>query len=120
MPRFLKPGTHTPLYLHRKGSHVNNGSYYFDQSLENVIEHYASVVVINIDKLRKEYEIIKLTPVEDILKKSSFMNPQDNKLPIYYSGDLSKVDKQKAEELVASLNNTGYWPAPLTYISNHI
>ncbi|NDV78202.1 pectate lyase [Dysgonomonas sp. 511] len=117
-PRFLVPGTHTPLYIHRKGTHVNNGSYYFDQNLENVIGHYASVVVVNIGKLRKEYETIKSTPVEEIKKKSSFMNPRDNKLPAYYSGDLSKVDKQRAEELLASLNSAGYWPAPLTYISN--
>lgn len=117
-PRFLIPNTHTPLYLHRKGTHVNNGTYYFDQELDNLIEHYSSVVTINIEKLRKEYETIKSTPLEKIQNSSSFLNAINNKLPSYYSGELAKIDEKKAKDLISSLNKTGYWDAPLTYITN--
>lgn len=46
-PRFVKPGTLTPLYMHRKGLHVDNGAYYIDQDPHNVIGHYAALVVID-------------------------------------------------------------------------
>ncbi|MDR1336337.1 MAG: polysaccharide lyase 10 [Tannerella sp.] len=113
-PRFLIPGTHTPLFIHRKGSHVNNGSYYTDQHPENLIEHYSSIATVNIDELTAAYESLAAAA----LASPPFHSSPASKLPEYYSGDLTAVDAGQAAQLIRSLDAKGRWLSPLTYISN--
>jgi PelA/Pel-15E family pectate lyase len=106
-PRFLVPGTHTPLFIHRRGSHVNNGVYYTDQDPENLIEHYSSVTVVDIDRLSAAYASLSADTVQP-----------PSALPEYCSGKLTTVDNRQAEALIRALDGRGRWLSPLTYISN--
>jgi len=59
VPRFVDPDTGKPLYVHRKGSNVKNGTYYIDQNIENTIAHYNSATFVNPGELRRRYEEVK-------------------------------------------------------------
>lgn len=56
VPTFVELGTNQPLYLHRTGSNVKSGKYYFDHEDKNLISHYNSTRVINLAELKSEYE----------------------------------------------------------------
>ena len=40
-PTFIEIGTNRPIYVHRRGSNVVNGEYYWDYSPEATIGHYS-------------------------------------------------------------------------------
>lgn len=65
VPRFVDPDTGKPLYVHRKGSNVKNGTYYIDQNIENTIAHYNSATFVNPGELRRRYEEVKKLPVSE-------------------------------------------------------
>jgi hypothetical protein len=117
-PRFFIPGTATPLYIHRKGNHVNNGSYYFDQNPENTIGHYSSVSYVNTEQIRREYTALKAIPVSTILSNSILLNPGKVTIPEFYSGELNKTDEKSVISIINSLNSENLWISPLTYITN--
>ena len=48
VPRFVDPDDGRPLYVHRKGSNVVNGTYYIDQDITQTIGHYNSTAYINV------------------------------------------------------------------------
>jgi hypothetical protein len=97
------------MFIHRRGTHVNNGTYYLDQNPENTIEHYASVVTLDIDRLAAEYETLRAT--------AAVPEPSPTALPEYYSGKPAAVSPQQAEAVMHALNERGYWPAALTYVT---
>lgn len=117
-PRFFIPGTATPLYIHRRGNHVNNGSYYFDQNPENTIGHYSSVSYVNTEQIRREYIALKAIPVSTILSNSILLNPGKVTIPEFYSGELNKTDEKSVISIINSLNSENLWISPLTYITN--
>lgn len=118
-PTVIEIGTGKPRYIHRRGSNVANGAYYFDDNLENVIGHYGSVRIINIKDLRDRFEAIKKVPVEELTKGSPLLEKELVPLDKYYTssrgGELSEAEALK---LISELNDRGYWPTPIRTISN--
>lgn len=57
--RFIDPDTGKPLFVHRKGGNIHNGTYYIDQNLESTIAHYSSATFVNPTQLEEEYEAAK-------------------------------------------------------------
>jgi PelA/Pel-15E family pectate lyase len=122
-PTFIEIGTGKPLYIHRKGSNIVNGEYYADYNPANTIIHYSSVRVLDIAKLRKDYEKLKATPPEVVSKDSPLKvkTPLDRyfMVSVDAGSDLNTGKKDaKPAELIKSLNKQGWWETPLNATSN--
>lgn len=115
-PTFVEFGTNRPIYVHRRGSNVVNGRYYWDYDPNHTLGHYSGFRNVDVAKLRGEYERLRAAP---------WHPPASEPLPRYFVGglvensDLNAVEfKGSTAELIAALNAQGYWPTPLTATSN--
>lgn len=118
VPRFVDPDTGKPLYVHRKGSNVKNGTYYIDQNIENTIAHYNSATFVNPGELRRRYEEVKKLPVSELAKNSPLLQDHLVPLPKYYTRLRGKATEEVARKLVKSLTKDGCWLSPLKSTSN--
>ncbi|HUX97056.1 MAG TPA: pectate lyase [Bacteroidales bacterium] len=115
-PTFIELGTDKPLYVHRKGSNVEYGYYYYDYSDEKLLAHYGGKTKINIERLKEIYNHLNSLPPDSVTKNSplrveSFKNtglPPDHYNLSRYS--LIEVpDIKKAIAIISSLDNQGRW-----------
>lgn len=114
-PTFIEPGTNTPIYVHRKGSNVKYGSYYYDYSNQNLLAHYYGKRDINLEQLKYEYQRLKdLSPEEAIegspLKVEKFQGngtPQDYYDLHHFSSDVPS--EQEVREIIDSLDKQNRW-----------
>jgi len=116
-PTFIELGTNKPLYVHREGSNVVNGRYYFDYNSKNTLAHYSAFRNIDMAGLRKRYAEAKALSAEDVRKSS----------PLLKGTGISALARFLAVEppsntpvasVISSLNAQGYWIAPLVYNSH--
>jgi PelA/Pel-15E family pectate lyase len=131
-PTFIEIGTDRPLYVHRRGSNVENGAYYVDYSPEKTIGHYGAFRKIDVAALRARYEKLRATAPTEVVKDSPLMAKDQVPLPKYFAtrdletSDLNLRGQQKgktvpgerAKQLVTALNKDGYWPTPLVATSH--
>jgi PelA/Pel-15E family pectate lyase len=124
-PTFVEFGTNRPIYVHRRGSNVVNGEYYWDYSAEATLGHYSAFRNVDVPKLRRQYETLLQTPPEEVVKSSALLSPDPQPLPRYFvSGGLTGSDLNAGSrdasprDLVRSLNAQGWWPTPLLATSN--
>jgi PelA/Pel-15E family pectate lyase len=132
-PTFIEIGSNRALINHRRGSNVVNGEYYQDYSPEKPIMHYSQWRALDIDKLRSRFERMKALSPEDAASASPLNKQQDFVLPAYFTtrsievsdlnsnageGRITRPDSATIAKLVESLNGEGYWPTPLTAVSN--
>lgn len=127
VPRYISPETGKPMFVHRKGSNVKNGNYYYDQDVRNTILHYNSFAVINIPWLKKIYADALALNADSLRRNSPLLTGKVEPMPQYYfqafneEGNLSAFRRQRipsAKELIATLNSEGYWPTRLSQMSN--
>jgi len=120
VPRFIQPETGTPLYVHRKGTNVHNGSYYTDQNIENTIGHYSSAATVNIKRLKEEYQKVLTLTKEEATKDSPFLQKTYIPLPeFYYQPRHGFGGKEpNAADIIQSLSKEGYWLSDIKQISN--
>jgi hypothetical protein len=114
-PTFVELGTNKPLFVHRKGSNVIYGYYYFDYQDDNLLSHYGGKTVIKIDNLEQEYNRIAVLSPEEATKNSPlkiqiykgeatpqrFFNPEKN--------GVSVPDEDQVKEILQSLDNKNRW-----------
>lgn len=123
-PTFIELGTNRPIYVHRRGSNVVNGEYYWDYSPEAPLGHYSAYRAIDVAALRREYEALKALPPEEAVASSPLHATGEVPLPRYFVVDLetgSDLNAQTAAEpddIVRTLNEDGWWPTPLRATSN--
>ena len=123
-PTFVEFGSNRPIYVHRRGSNVVNGAYYWDYSPEATIGHYSAFRAIDVPALRAEYEALKATPVDTLRAASPLHAKNRVELPRYFAADidagsdLNASDASAPAALIRSLNREGYWPTPLRATSN--
>lgn len=131
-PTFILEGSNTPVYIHRKGSNIANGQYYADENPNNLIVHYGSFRNVDTAGMRRELAALTAQTVEQATAGSPLKaRPGALKLPKYFtlqdvdvwdmSSDARKATAPRpgrAAELISSLNAAGYWPTPLTTVSN--
>lgn len=123
-PTFIEIGTNRPIYVHRRGSNVVNGEYYWDYSPEAPLGHYSAFRAIDVDALRRDYEQLKATPVEQLLAASPLQTPDPVPLPRYVvsgeeaGSDLNASSGGAVRSIIRSLNREGWWPTPLRATSN--
>lgn len=125
-PTFVEIGTGKVLWLHRTGSNVTNGHYYADYNPGHLIEHYSSTRAIDVPALRAEYQRLKAMPVDELTKDSPLKPGLAKHLPEYYlatqlasnSDRNVGAEQDSAAQLVAALNDRGYWPTELRTTSH--
>jgi hypothetical protein len=123
-PTFIEIGTNRPIYVHRRGSNVVNGEYYWDYSPEATIGHYSAFRAIDVPALRREYERLRATSPAELRASSPLLATQAQPLPRFFvsgeeaGSDLNAGGGGSPRELIRSLNARGYWPTPLRATSN--
>jgi PelA/Pel-15E family pectate lyase len=124
-PTFVEIGTNRPIYVHRRGSNVVNGEYYWDYSPEATLGHYSAFRNIDVAKLRRQYDALKVMPVAEATKGSPLLSHDPKPLPRFFvTGGMTGSDlnagspKASTRELIRSLNAQGWWPTPLVATSN--
>ncbi len=122
VPRFIDPDTKLPLYVHRKGSNVANGTYYTDQKAESTIAHYSSFVAVNTRLLREELRKVEALWQKD-LERNSPLNVATHQgtLTSYYDrylGYMRGVQQPTPDEVVKALDEKGRWISTLRQVSN--
>lgn len=123
-PTFIEIGTDRPIYIHRRGSNVVNGEYYWDYDPRAPLGHYSAYRAIDIPALRAEYEQLKATPRETLLAASPLHSSEPVLLPRYFvsgtavGSDLNASAGENTTSIIRSLNREGWWPTPLKATSN--
>lgn len=67
---FVELGTNRPIYVHRQGSNVKYGKYYYDYNDQKLLGHYGGKSSISIDRLKQEYNRINALSPEEATKDS--------------------------------------------------
>ncbi|MGH6964921.1 MAG: pectate lyase [Phenylobacterium sp.] len=132
-PTYIEIGTDRPIYVHRRGSNIVNGEYYWDYTPEKLLAHYGAYRKLDVPGLRRRYEALKATPPAVVTKNSPLTARNLVPLPRYFADrDLETSDLnvrlqdkakagtpvEKVQALMGSLNTQGYWPTPLVATSN--
>ena len=126
LPTFVELGSNRPIYVHRRGSNVANGEYYWDYSPEATLGHYSAFRTLDVAKLRREYEALKALPAAEATRNSPLLTgAKAASMPRYFvsggmvGSDLNAgADAGSARDLIRSLNAQGWWPTPLQATSN--
>jgi PelA/Pel-15E family pectate lyase len=115
-PTFIEIDTNRSLYVHRKGSNVIHGSYWYDYDDKNLLGHYGPRRTLNIPKLRAEYERLNaLTP--DQASANSPLRPArydgssspQQEFMVNRGAASSTPDINEVREIVESLDDQGRW-----------
>ncbi len=121
-PTFIELRTNRALYAHRRGSNIVNGEYYVDYDPKHGIGHYSTTRKVDTAGLRKRLdEARKADP--QVLAKHSLLAAGAGivELPRYFAERYAPPQKNLDEQLRAtltSLNEAGFWPAPLPQTSH--
>src|SRR5690606_14081837 len=85
-PVFVEMGTNKALYVHRKGTGVADGHYWWDYRDENPLLHYGAKTKINIERLKEEYNRVNALSFEEATRNSPLLIKQfsGDKLPQSY------------------------------------
>jgi len=124
-PTYVEIGTNRPIYVHRRGSNVVNGEYYWDYSPEATLGHYSAFRNVDTAGLRRDYEALLRTDPAELVAKSPLTAADPPPLPRYFvSGGLTGSDLNAGQrdarplDIIRSLNRDGWWPTPLVATSN--
>jgi PelA/Pel-15E family pectate lyase len=124
-PTFVELGSNRPIYVHRRGSNVVNGEYYWDYSPEATLGHYSGSTSIDIPALRAEYEAVREIPSAELVKSSPLYGRAAQPLPRYFvsgghtGSDLNAGDDgASVAQITGRLNREGWWPTQLRATSN--
>ena len=124
-PTFVELGTNRAIYVHRRGSNVVNGEYYWDYSPEATLGHYSGFRNVDVPRLRRDYEALLKTNPAELAKSSPLLAADPKPLPLYFvTGGMTGSDLNAGSpdasprDLIRSLNGQGWWPTPLSATSN--
>ena len=116
---FVEIGTNKPVYVHRKGSNVTYGYYYFDYNDENLLAHYSGKRYIPIDRLKEEYERLAALSTEEVTKDSPLKvgqfigegTPQQSTdlFEEPFMGFMRRRGPVDVKEIIKSLDDQGRW-----------
>lgn len=134
-PTFVELGTNQPRFVHRYGSNIHNGAYYFDHDHRNTPSHYSAGRNIDIAGMRQTYAQLNGmtdTAIQQMVAASPLRHGQQKALPKYFSlrevdfADLfadrvmtsPTVSATDAVAVMDKLDPKGYWLAPLSAVTN--
>lgn len=131
-PSYVELGTNEPLWVHRYGSNVNNGAYYISKDPRDAM---GGGRVIDIARLERDYAAAAAVSDADLAAlraRSPLSLRSPRPLPKYFSmrepryrdmfeGNVAGtpvVTDARAQELVDSLGEKGYWTVPQPQTAN--
>jgi Pectic acid lyase len=139
-PTFIQLGTNDAIYVHRYGSNIHNGAYYFNKDLLDTLSHYSAGREIDLDGpngLERTYQRLAARTDAEIAERkarSPLFARQRRPLPQYFSvgGEVDfphlfegavkttqPVDEAQVVTLINELNaNGGRWLTPVPEIVN--
>ncbi|MDB5886848.1 MAG: Pectic acid lyase [Polaromonas sp.] len=133
---FIELDTNEPLYIHRYGSNIHNGAYFFDKDITNTVSHYSSGRTVDAAALQKRLdEFNAMTPaqIDAMVAKSPLKVTATRALPKYFTairevdfpdlfeGAVMKtpvVPQTEVRTIVDALVEGKYWTAPVPEIVN--
>ncbi|MDM0075593.1 pectate lyase [Variovorax sp. J2P1-59] len=133
---FIELDTNEPLYIHRYGSNINNGAYFFDKDITNTISHYSSGRSVDTAALQKrldELNAMTQAQIDAMVAKSPLKATKARTLPKYFAairevdfpdlfeGAVMKtpvVPESEVQTIIAALVDGKYWTAPVPEIVN--
>jgi hypothetical protein len=134
-PTFIELGTNAPRFVHRYGSNIHNGAYYFDHDHRATPSHYSAGRNVNINSLQATYD--QLASMSDAavaeMAARSPLNPTAARpLPKYFSlrevdfpdlfvGAVMKspvVTEAQAQAVLTALGDRAYWLSPIAFVTN--
>lgn len=123
-PTFIELETNRALYVHRRGSNVVNGAYFWDYSPNRPITHYSQTRAIDAAALQARLDALEAASESDLDSyrretAESLRNGFYRFVAPMETSDLNAPGAAGAvSEILTSLNAEGYWPTPLTATSN--
>jgi PelA/Pel-15E family pectate lyase len=131
-PTFIEIGSNRARIVHRRGSNVANGEYYWDYNPEKPITHYSQWRNLDVAALRARYEQLRRADRGALIANSP-LRAGAFALPRFFTthtievsdmnsnrgaGAVQRPGAERVEALVSGLNAEGYWPTPLMATSN--
>jgi hypothetical protein len=134
-PALVTVGSNRPRFVHRRGSNVTNGAYYFDDDPRKTIVHSKQIRNLDVEGLRARHRALLALPVGEATRGSPLLErpatPGKQALPRFFTGrelpmsDMTRrtasedsVSPERAITLSETLNDAGYWPTQLERISH--
>jgi hypothetical protein len=136
-PTFIQLGTNDAIYVHRYGSNIHNGAYYFNKDLTNTLSHYSAGRTVNIPALEARYNQLASRSDAEIAERkarSPLFATTRRPLPAYFTvnGEVDfphlfegavkgtlPVGEAEVNTLVSELNaNGGRWLTPVPEVVN--
>jgi PelA/Pel-15E family pectate lyase len=112
-PTFVEIGTNRPLYVHRRGSNVANGTYFVDYSPERTLAHYSAFRRVDVPALRRRYQELRAMSRAEVTAGSPLAGgATPTPLARFYLAAIAGGGPT-VEAAVDGLNAQGYWPARL-------
>lgn len=124
-PTFVEVGSNKPVFVHRKGSNVIHGSYYYDYEDKNLLSHYGGKGKIDVKRLKDEYERLSALSAEEATRDSPLKvgrfegegTPQTYyNLNRYLSEETP--DEGRVREIINALDDQNRWLVKHAMISN--
>jgi PelA/Pel-15E family pectate lyase len=123
---FVEIGTNKPIFVHRRGSNVIHGEYYYDYKDDKPVRHYGAKTRVNIDALRKNYERVAAMSVEEATKDSPLLVGRHTAvLPpqAAYSHSFSGIGRNKpgddaVKKVIEALDSKNRWLSKHSQTSN--
>lgn len=131
-PTFTEIGSNRARIVHRRGSNSASGEYYWDYNPDRPITHYSQWRALDVAALRTRLAALQAASPAQLAAASPFNRRADFRLPRFFttqnievsdmtsnvgSGVVRRPSADQAQILIAGLNAEGYWPTPLTAVS---
>ncbi|NYI78831.1 pectate lyase [Nocardioides panzhihuensis] len=134
-PTFVEPGTNRALFVHRFGSNIVNGAYYYDYDHRDTLSHYSGGRSVPEARLRAEYDRLRAlsdAEVADLVARSPLTPGDSYELPPFFSlhdlgllellrgtsHEVSRPGDAEVARVVTDLGEKGYWLSAADAITN--
>jgi hypothetical protein len=134
-PTFIQLGTNQAIYVHRYGSNIHNGAYFFSQEIRDTLSHYSAGRAVNIPAMEARYNQLSSmsdAEVAELVERSPLAGRERRPLPKYFTirevdfPDLFEgakmitpvVPETEVATLISDLGSKGYWTSPVPEIVN--
>lgn len=116
-PTFIEIRTDKPLYVHREGSNVVNGRYFFDHNPQKPLAHYSAFRRVDVAAIRTRYDQLRRDERAKLVEGSPLL-AKPGTMPLRRFFAVEPSGGPTVAETLSSLNREGYWPGRLGYNSH--
>ncbi len=112
-PTFIDPTTLEPFFLKRVGESLKTGGYEKSDIKLGLQQGYSSVRVIALERMKAEFEKLKITPVEQIKASSPLTSVSTGLYNKLANSGGNSIDIKEALAIARNLQKNGNWTATL-------